>query len=116
MNTKDARIANDGAIVAIPCINIPGSPTAFSRSSVLTLPRPDFPASIATVPLLPHLICACLLKLSGDRSRPASVIPIFAGVERDDRSVMNDETGLSGRAIQCHLVRRADPAEWHLAL
>ena len=38
MNTNDARIANDGAIVAIPCISIPGRPTAFSRSSVLTVP------------------------------------------------------------------------------
>src|SRR5712691_3304968 len=38
MNTNDARIANDGPIVAMPCISIPGSPTAFSRSSVLTLP------------------------------------------------------------------------------
>src|SRR5215470_11952753 len=51
MNTNVAKIANDGAIVAIPCINIPGSPTAFSRSSVLTVPTPDFPASIATDPL-----------------------------------------------------------------
>ena len=38
MKTNDARIANDGAIVAIPCISIPGSPTAFSRSSVLMVP------------------------------------------------------------------------------
>src|SRR5215468_7585640 len=38
MNTNDARIANAGAIVAIPCISIPGSPTAFSRNSVLTVP------------------------------------------------------------------------------
>src|SRR6266581_4861607 len=41
MNTNDARIAKDGAIVAIPCISIPGSPTAFSRSSVLMLPVLD---------------------------------------------------------------------------
>src|SRR6266571_5509674 len=41
MNTNDARIAKAGAIVAIPCISIPGSPTAFSRSSVLTLPLLD---------------------------------------------------------------------------
>jgi hypothetical protein len=38
MNTNDARIANDGPIVAMPCISIPGRPTAFSRSSVFTLP------------------------------------------------------------------------------
>ena len=38
MNTNDARIANDGAIVAMPCISMPGSPTAFSRNSVLTVP------------------------------------------------------------------------------
>src|ERR1700748_2632671 len=30
MNTKDARIANEGPIVAMPCIRMPGSPTAFS--------------------------------------------------------------------------------------
>src|SRR6266511_2260916 len=35
MNTNEARIANDGAIVAMPCISTPGSPTAPSRSSVL---------------------------------------------------------------------------------
>jgi hypothetical protein len=38
MNTNDARIAKDGAMVAIPCINIPGSPTAFSCNSVLMVP------------------------------------------------------------------------------
>ena len=38
MNTNDARIAKDGAIVAIPCINIPGSPIAFSRNPVLMVP------------------------------------------------------------------------------
>jgi hypothetical protein len=54
MNTNDARIAKDGAIVAIPCIRIPGSPTAFSRSSVLTLPGGGFPASIVNAPLLSH--------------------------------------------------------------
>jgi hypothetical protein len=35
MNTNDARIANAGAIVAMPCIKTPGRPTAPSRSSVL---------------------------------------------------------------------------------
>ena len=35
------RIANDGAMVAIPCMSIPGRPTAFSRSSVLMVPGPD---------------------------------------------------------------------------
>jgi len=40
MNTNDARIANDGPIVAMPCIRMPGRPTAFSRSSVRTLPVP----------------------------------------------------------------------------
>src|SRR5258708_8580822 len=49
MNTNDARIANAGAIVAIPCISIPGRPTAFSRNSVLTVPSPVLPVSIATV-------------------------------------------------------------------
>ena len=53
MKTKDARIANDGPIVAIPCISIPGRPTAFSRSSVLTLPVLGLPASTAIVSLLP---------------------------------------------------------------
>ena len=37
MNTNDARIAKDGAIVAIPCISIPGSPIAFSCNPVLTV-------------------------------------------------------------------------------
>src|SRR5262249_40528498 len=41
MNTNDARIAKDGAIVAIPCMSIPGRLTAFSRRSVLTLPLLD---------------------------------------------------------------------------
>jgi hypothetical protein len=41
MKTKDARIANDGPIVAMPCISIPGRLTAFSRNSVLTVPVPD---------------------------------------------------------------------------
>src|SRR6266851_5246031 len=49
MKTNEARIANDGAIVAIPCISIPGRPTAFSRNSVLTVPWPLSPVSIATV-------------------------------------------------------------------
>src|SRR5882757_2016061 len=53
MKTKDARIANDGPIVAIPCISIPGRATAFSRSSVLTLPVLGLPASTAIVSLLP---------------------------------------------------------------
>src|ERR1700730_3223669 len=53
MNTNDARIANDGPIVAIPCIRMPGRPTAFSRNSVLTLPLLALPASTATVSLLP---------------------------------------------------------------
>src|SRR5229473_3038683 len=53
MNTNDARIAKDGAIVAIPCISIPGSPTAFSCSPVLTVPWPALTSSIATVSLLP---------------------------------------------------------------
>src|SRR6266566_4841842 len=53
MNTNDARIAKDGAIVAIPCINIPGSPTAFSRSPVLTVPWLGLRSSTATVSLLP---------------------------------------------------------------
>src|SRR5215472_4213043 len=41
MKTNVARIANDGAMVAIPCMSIPGRPTAFSRSSVLTVPSLD---------------------------------------------------------------------------
>ncbi len=41
MKTKEARIAKDGAMVAIPCISIPGRPTAFSRSSVPTVPSFD---------------------------------------------------------------------------
>src|ERR1700746_3716942 len=53
MKTKDARIANDGPIVAIPCISIPGRPTAFSRSSVFTLPVLGLPASTAIASLLP---------------------------------------------------------------
>src|SRR6516162_11720763 len=51
MNTNDARIANDGAIVAIPCISIPGSPTAFSRNSVLTVPWLEPESTVATAPL-----------------------------------------------------------------
>ena len=51
MNTNDARIANDGAIVAIPCISIPGSPTAFSRNSVLTVPFSEPASTVATAPL-----------------------------------------------------------------
>src|SRR5215831_20863100 len=51
MKTNVARIANDGAIVAIPCMSIPGSPTAFSRNSVLTVPSLDIWFSIATAPL-----------------------------------------------------------------
>src|SRR5215471_6403990 len=38
MNTNDARIANDGAIVAIPLHQHPGEPDRVSRSSVLTVP------------------------------------------------------------------------------
>src|SRR5579859_5371118 len=53
MNTNDARIAKDGAIVAIPCISIPGSPTAFSSNPVLTVPWLDLRSSTATVSLLP---------------------------------------------------------------
>src|SRR4029077_4975994 len=53
MNTNDARIAKDGAIVAIPCINIPGRPTAFSCSPVLTVPWLVLRSSTATVSLLP---------------------------------------------------------------
>src|SRR5215471_15109711 len=53
MNTNDARIAKDGAIVAMPCINIPGSPTAFSCSPVLTVPWLVLRSSTATVSLLP---------------------------------------------------------------
>src|SRR5689334_14107405 len=41
MKTNEARIAKDGAMVAIPCMSIPGRPTAFSRSSVLTVPSLD---------------------------------------------------------------------------
>src|SRR5215470_6509742 len=41
MKTNEARIAKDGAMVAIPCISIPGRPTAFSRSSVLIVPSLD---------------------------------------------------------------------------
>src|SRR5580704_12831549 len=52
MKTKDARIANDGPIVAMPCIRIPGRPTAFSRRSVLMLPVLGLPASTAIVSLL----------------------------------------------------------------
>ena len=53
MNTNDARIAKDGAIVAIPCISIPGIPIAFSRNPVLTVPGLDLRSSTATVSLLP---------------------------------------------------------------
>src|SRR6516164_10382995 len=53
MNTNDARIANDGAIVAIPCISIPGIPMAFSCSPVLTVPWLVLTSSTATVSLLP---------------------------------------------------------------
>src|ERR1700722_2749338 len=52
MKTKDARIANDGPIVAIPCISIPGRLTAFSRNSVLTLPVLGLPALTAIASLL----------------------------------------------------------------
>ena len=38
MNTNDARIAKDGPIVAIPCIRMPGRPTAFACSSEATVP------------------------------------------------------------------------------
>ena len=38
MNTKLARMANAGAIVAMPCMSIPGKPTAPSWSSVRTPP------------------------------------------------------------------------------
>src|SRR5215467_11804251 len=41
MKTNVARIAKDGAMVAIPCMSIPGRPTAFSRSLVLTVPSLD---------------------------------------------------------------------------
>src|SRR5262245_50841053 len=41
MKTNEARIAKDGAMVAIPCMSIPERPTAFSRSSVLMVPSPD---------------------------------------------------------------------------
>src|SRR6516162_1015074 len=53
MNTNDARIAKDGAIVAIPCINIPGMPIAFSCNPVLTVPVLGLRSSTATVSLLP---------------------------------------------------------------
>src|SRR6516225_7860534 len=53
MNTNDARIAKDGAIVAIPCINIPGIPMAFSCSPVWTVPWLVLRSSTATVSLLP---------------------------------------------------------------
>src|SRR6516162_3837428 len=53
MNTNDARIAKDGAIVAIPCINIPGIPMAFSCSPVLTVPGLVLRSSTAIVRLLP---------------------------------------------------------------
>src|SRR6516162_7025700 len=51
MNTNVAKIAKAGAIVAIPCINIPGSPTAFSRNSVLTVPWLEPESTVATAPL-----------------------------------------------------------------
>src|SRR5216683_4095132 len=83
MNTNDARIANAGAIVAIPCISIPGRPTAFSRNSVLTVPWPVSPVSIATV-----RTPSCPLVTAGPRPctqlclaivpRSASVMPTFA--------------------------------------
>src|SRR5215472_1730730 len=53
MNTNDARIAKDGAIVAIPCIKIPGIPIAFSCSPVWTVPWLVLRSSTATVSLLP---------------------------------------------------------------
>src|ERR1700721_2279722 len=52
MKTKDARIANDGPIVAMPCISIPGRLTAFSRNSVLTVPVLGLPALTAIASLL----------------------------------------------------------------
>src|SRR5215467_4216539 len=66
MNTNVARIANDGAIVAIPCISIPGSPTAFSRNSVLTVPWFEPASSCATAPLpspLPMSAGLCIYRL-----------------------------------------------------
>src|SRR5215831_9351816 len=65
MNTNDARIANDGAIVAIPCISIPGSPTAFSRNSVLTVPSLVLRFSTATAPLPSLSPCLRGLVLAG---------------------------------------------------
>ena len=53
MNTNDARIAKDGAIVAIPCISIPGSPIAFSCNPVLMVVELGLRSSTATVSLLP---------------------------------------------------------------
>src|SRR5262249_60297537 len=53
MNTNDARIAKDGAIVAMPCIKIPGIPIAFSCSPVWTVPWLVLRSSTATVSLLP---------------------------------------------------------------
>src|SRR6516162_8733085 len=53
MNTNVARIAKDGAIVAIPCINMPGSPIAFSCNPVLMVPGLVFRSSTATASLLP---------------------------------------------------------------
>src|SRR5215471_6169337 len=65
MNTNDARIANAGAIVAIPCISIPGSPTAFSRNSVLTVPSLVLRSSTATAPLPSLSLCLRGLVLAG---------------------------------------------------
>src|SRR4051794_39124800 len=56
MNTNAARIANAGAIVAIPCMRTPGSPTAPSCKSVLTPPDPgsDGRIPVSNVPSFPQ--------------------------------------------------------------
>src|SRR5215470_2987837 len=72
MNTNDARIAKDGAIVAIPCISIPGSPTAFSCSPVLTVPWLVFRSSTATV---------SLLAITGRKQDPATARSIRSSID-----------------------------------
>src|SRR5258706_207874 len=48
MNTNVVSTVNDGASVAMPCNSIPESPTSLSCNSVLTVPSPVLPVSIAT--------------------------------------------------------------------
>src|SRR5690242_8325880 len=93
MNTNDASIANEGAIVAIPCMSIPGRPTAFSRNSVLTVPSPVLPVSSATVhPFLssvtrgPAALRSALPGDSPEIGEGHSDLRCLAAVYREDRA------------------------------